>query len=665
MACDSKYLIAIGIKKSTAEYLAENMKNVLETLREKPMSLISYMTTEEIYAARANDAKETYASQLFSLLLPYEFRPLSVMRIYDSLEKDFLTEINQCLSRAYGEELEDNPDGLCDMLCTLAKEHPYRLCGFDSFEKVDGFALDQGIDSLSDDRLKAAILDVLRNCTTFADPRFSDLNGGTCVEEGKLYDYTALLLKMEDMDYSLFKSALVKLFMNGEIHISHIGPSEYIFPKHTANIEFGIAKIINRKFGAKQPELKNLSRLIEKAEAELGILLSDEQSDAVRMALSYPISVITGGPGTGKTAVQKVLIETFEWATKCMPVRLIAPTGQAAKRMTESTGYPATTIHKALRLTAGDYEVSEDLSIDEGLIIADEASMIDEDLFYALLSSISDESRIVVVGDVNQLPAIGTGAVLRELINSDKVPVTRLTKVFRQADDSPVAYNAARIKAGETILIENDRFQFKTPSLDNQGETLADLICETYAACVKESGIDNVICLTAFRRYTDTGVDALNIRLRNLVRTDITKDTPMIRIKDKIFYEGDKIVYNKNRNGLVNGDLGTILRVKGHKAAECIFGEMQVTLLGSDFENLDLAYAQTVHKSQGAEFKTVIMVTDERHKKMLNKELVYTAVTRAKEKLICCTDYKATFLGACRNPAQVRNSLLGRIIDAS
>lgn len=653
---DIKYLESLGIKKSTAVFISEKFIEPLDILRKAPMKLIPYMSSDEILKAQALDAKSTYACNLFSLLEPYGFRLNAVMNAFKNLAKELL------LDKPEDEELDLLDVRILEKsIMRKIKEAPYLLCEYVPFKTVDVFALNQGVENTSELRIEAAILEVLKNCNKASDSRLIEVNGDSCILQEKLYELVKLLLDM-DVDRTLFHRVLHRMFMEDEsIHISHIGGQTTVFSRHAADIEFGIAKIIDRKFKKGTVLFDNISRLIEKAEAELGILLSDEQSDAVRMALTSPVSIITGGPGTGKTAVQKVLIETFEWVTKCKPVRLIAPTGQAAKRMTESTGYPATTIHKALQISAGAYDVPDDLVLDEGLIIADEASMIDEELFHALISSISDDSKVVIVGDVNQLPAIGFGAVLRELINSKTIPVTMLTKVFRQADDSPIAYNAARIKSGEQILIENDGFQFKTPGPDTD---LVDLVCKTYEESVLKAGIDNVICLTAFRKYTDTGVDELNLKLRDLVRTDITKKTPFVYIKNKKFYEGDKIVYNKNKAPLVNGDLGVISKIKGHKTAECIFGDTEVTLQGADLESLDLAYAQTVHKSQGAGFKTVVMIADERHQKMLSKELVYTAVTRAKETLICCADKKTTFLEACKNPAKARFSLLGKIVDS-
>ena len=322
--------------------------------------------------------------------------------------------------------------------------------------------------------------------------------------------------------------------------------------------------------------------------------------------------------------------------------------------MSESTGYPATTIHKALQITPGsNKEITTE--IDEGLIIIDESSMVDAELFCKLLNNVGEYSQIVIVGDIHQLPSIGVGSVLRELINAKSVPTTCLTKVFRQASDSPIAYNAARIKKGTTELIENDKFSFVV------SENLAEEIGKTYKEAVEKNGIDNVVCLSAYRRSTDTGVNALNVLLRDIVRPDL-ENVKKTTIKNITFYEGDKIVFGKNKNDLVNGDIGKILKINSRKNILCKFGDKEVNLKGLDVEAIDLAYAQTIHKSQGSEYQDVILVVDKRHSKLLFRELVYTGVTRAKDRCICLCDAKEIFNKSIDKKAEKRNSLLSVLI---
>lgn len=632
-----EYLVELGISRSSSKFLLKKFGDeFLKILVENPSRLSSYMSSNCLAKARAIHAKNTYAKEFFTLLSRLDIKNTDVLKAYESLGED---------------------------ACEIFKRNPYSICDVILFSKVDDYARQQGFDNLAPERIEAAILEVLMNCKYSKEREFAELNGSMYVPQELLFQFVIKLIHESDMDFNSFDMAISKLYSARKIHVSRIENGDIaIYLRELAVIEFETARIIKRKLQKENMEIDNLSTIIERAQAELDILLSDEQSAAVQMALTSPLSVITGGPGTGKTSVQKVLIEAFEWATKCQPVRLIAPTGQAAKRMTESTGYPATTIHKALGLMAGELELPEGTYLDEGLIIVDEASMIDAELFHLLISAISDNSKLVIVGDVNQLPSIGVGAVLRELIKAEKIPFSMLTKVFRQADDSPIAYNAARIKTGEKMFIENESFQFR---ISDSCDSLASLVTNSYVEAVNEFGIDNVICLTALRRKTDTGVDELNPVLRSLVRKDITANTPYATCGNKKYYSGDKIIYNKNKNGLVNGDLGNVKEVLGGKTVLCEFGDIEVTLKGAEMEALDLAYIQTVHKSQGEEFKSVILVCDSRHS-MQNKALIYTGVTRAKQQIICCcSGSRDTFISSISKLNTYRHSMLGTLLSYS
>lgn len=572
----SKYLKRIGLPKGSADFLAGKYGDkILQIIAEKPMTLSPYLSSKEIFRARALDAKYRYAQPIFRMLEEEStFSPVSIFNIWDKCGKEDAVK--------------------------KIKENPYIIQGYEDFKKLDDFALSRGENPRSKRRIEAAIKEVLDTCDSNRNPNLERVHGSTCVPKKDLYQYTTDFLGDEELPESTFSEVLRSMHVARKLHIAYSLPETPVYPLHLAEIEYDTARIIKRKL-KKSTQFDNLSTLIDRAQAELGILLSDEQSNAVRMALNSSVSVITGGPGTGKTSVQKVLIEAFEWATKCKSVRLMAPTGQAAKRMTESTGYPATTIHKALGLLAGEkIIVKDDVFIDDGLIIADEASMVDEELFHALISHISDDSKLVIVGDIEQLPSIGIGSVLRELILAEAVPTTRLTKVFRQASDSPIAYNAARVKTGEQEYIENELFRFiETGSGSTPEETslkIAEAASAEYAQAVAAEGIENVICLTAFRRYTATGVNQLNERLRKAVRKDIDEKTPFVVVEGKVFYEGDRIVYGKNKGQLVNGDLGVIKQVINPRSAICSFGEgRDISLIGAELEAIDLAYAQTVH----------------------------------------------------------------------
>lgn len=630
-----KYIKKLGFSENTAIYLYSRYgANFYDILENSPYSLSDSLESDEIKKARARDAKNRYAKNLFFFLRNSQFRANEIMNIYDNYgdEKTAIAEI---------------------------KKAPYSIREFIfSFAILDKFAIMLGVERNSIEREKAAILEVMHNCTFTRDERLSHVNGSMFIPKDELAQYVMLILNQRHtvFDLNLFNRAIAELSNEKKIYTQKVeGNSEAIYPSILADIEFSIAANIKERL-QKEKKLEFSFDAMETAMATLGVNLSPEQSDAVEMALTNNISIITGGPGTGKTAVQKVIISTYRRITKGGSVRLIAPTGQAAKRMSESTGYPATTIHKALQITPNsNAEITTE--IDEGLIIIDESSMVDADLFCKLLNNVGEYSQIVIVGDIHQLPSIGVGSVLRELISAENVPTTCLTKVFRQASDSPIAYNAARIKKGTTDLIENDKFSFVV------SENLAEEIGKAYKEAVEKNGIDNVVCLSAYRRSTDTGVNALNVLLRDIVRPELKiKSVKKTIIKNVTFYEGDKIVFGKNKNDLVNGDIGKILKINSRKNILCKFGDKEVNLKGLDVEAIDLAYAQTIHKSQGSEYQDVILVVDKRHSKLLFRELLYTGVTRAKDRCICICDAKETFNKSIDKKAERRNSLLSVLI---
>lgn len=572
------YLELLGIPPSKAGFLEKKyQERVLDMLQNAPNRLLDVLSPSEVRKARVMNIKYLLDPNLYYFLSGAGFEEEDILKAYELFKK-----INRM-------------------------ENPYVLCEADiSFKKVDYLAKESGIleavCNLEAERFKYAVLEVLKNFWKTTNPEFSSLYGSTCILMEDLYDK---MMELTDLEYdrTYFQERVGALFLGGFLSITHMDGKTYVHERKAAAMEGRLARAI--RCHREYPEDfiladdATLTRYIELSEAELDIQLSDEQADAVRMAVSSPISVLTGGPGTGKTAVQKVLISTFEWATKCQPVRLIAPTGQAAKRMTESTGYPASTIHSALKIRAGEncLEAECDEELSEGLIVVDEASMVDEELFTLLMEHIGENSRILIVGDVNQLPAIGIGNVLKKLIEANTIPVTRLTRVFRQVKDSPVAHNAARIQAEQLQMIEDQNFLFRIPE---RGEELSDIICEEYLKSVEADGIDNIVCLTAFRKHTDTGVDILNKRLQMLVHPERkTEKIPYIKRENRTFYEGDKIVFLKNKGNLVNGDIGYVEKVE-RNTLFCKFGDRTEKLKGEDLYAIDLAYAQTIHKSQGS-----------------------------------------------------------------
>lgn len=463
--------------------------------------------------------------------------------------------------------------------------------------------------------------------------RVSKIAGSTCIPKSQIYDYIEDLLGLEEgsITLPLLDKAVKFLALEGNVSVNRIDDQVLLSTKKAFTAEKQAAERIsfmltgNGLIAEKPKALKKMYRAIDSAMAETGMILSQEQKNAVSMILRNRISVLTGGPGTGKSATQKVLVESLKTLQPSASIRCIAPTGMAAMRMTEATGCEAMTIHRALGLMPGELKSKKLLT--EDLILVDESSMIDIFLLEALLKNISDKSSLVFIGDVAQLPSIAAGNILKNIISS-KVPVTELTKVFRQGDNS-IAFNCAKIKAGNTLLDEDESFSFV------EADTSAEIqkkVCRLYAEEVERSGIDSVCCLSPYRRKTKTGVNQLN----RAIRKELSKEQKGYceRVDGIRIYTGDKITFLKNKDGLVNGDSGTA--VKAYKGTcVCRFGEKELVLTGEDLSSIEPAFAQTVHKAQGQEYKTVIVVCDEAHQGFLTRNLVYTSISRAKKRCIC------------------------------
>ena len=491
-----------------------------------------------------------------------------------------------------------------------------------------------------------------------------DKAGSLCLPLSEAIEAAEILLKSKTISSEMVVEAAHRLHRRKMMLLTKKKGADgktvmYAYRARSAEVEFYSAERLKERIElAKNRPIHyegSPFKEIDNAQARLGVSLSYEQSDAVYNALTNRISVITGGPGTGKTATQKVLLEAYKRLSRNKPVLLMAPTGQAAKRMSQATGYPASTIHSALGISPGESDLKAGRDLKPGLIILDETSMVDAPLFCMLLRHVSRDTILVIVGDINQLPSIGAGAVLRELIEC--VPTARLTKVFRQGDGSDIAINAARINIGTAKMIEGEKFSFIEASTS---EEIQKKVCEEYARQVDLVGADNVVVLTPFRKSTPTGVNALNAALRKALNKDKSR---YVKHENMKVYEGDKIIFLRNKFGLVNGEVGVAEKIVGDKV-KCRFREKSILLSGTELSMIIPAYSQTVHKSQGAEYPVVILVADTAHSRLNSKKLVYTAVTRSKEKLICIGQKKAAFEAAVMNPTAERYSNLATIVNS-
>ena len=395
-------------------------------------------------------------------------------------------------------------------------------------------------------------------------------------------------------------------------------------------------------------------------------MLSEKQKSAVRNSLVNRVSVITGGPGTGKTTILKCLIGIYEELVK-KPVTLLAPTGRAARRMAESTGRPASTVHSAIHLYQNDLEYGECVKLEEGLIVIDEMSMVDQFLMDRLMGSLpTDNYHVVMVGDVDQLESVGAGSVLRELIASEVIPVNRLTEVFRQSEEGAIIVdNATAINTGNCLLRQNDRFVFVQCYSE---EDALNRILSLYESEVREWGIDNVAILCPLRHRGMVCVDNLNKEIQEIINP-VQPGEPVYRIAGKEFRLRDRVIMTKNTEFASNGDIGILEEIVTEKddegPSETYFhinwdNGVSHDYFREEMDDVDLAYAITIHKSQGSEYASCIIPILSAQEFMLRRNLFYTAVTRSKNRVHVVYDRNsAVQTSICRNQVGKRNTMFG------
>ena len=473
-------------------------------------------------------------------------------------------------------------------------------------------------------RLEKAVLTVLIQSETGGE---LFRNGGNLfVPYPELIEKTKKLLGNVSSDSPIHQTLKV-LEDSDRVIIDTENEAVYRFVTYKA--ETDVARLVAYQLRKNIKEQPELSERLDQACDEKGIMLADEQKKAVLMALENPLSVITGFPGTGKTTIQKMILTLLRdvYHEKAM---LVAPTGRAAKCMMDSTGFTASTIHSALGLM-GEGSIMEDIPLESkrrtDLLIVDEASMMDIYLFRALLERVSAK-RIVIIGDIDQLPSVGAGAVLKDLIETNLVPLTRLSRIYRQKNVNGILINAMHIRSGEYKMCIDKAFQLH----ELCDSDIATQVVEEYLQRVQEVGLDNVILLTPYRRIGSLCSNVLNQVIQEKVNPD--KGQPSFRrnkLEDMYFRVGDPILLMKNmmEKGIVNGDVGLCTDCKEDEVT-VKFQDKEVTFSREEAKNLDLSYATTVHKSQGSEYQMVIMVLSMSQKGMLKRPILYTGLTRCK-----------------------------------
>lgn len=536
-----------------------------------------------------------------------------------------------------------------DASVRMLEENPYRLSddiGGVGFRKADEVALRIGIARESPFRIRSGI----RACL---EDNASD--GNTCME------HTELLNRVSSADYLGIDPTLVE----NELRSSACPTATsggMVFLRSYYNAEKKIAERIrsiqNTRSGpVRMPDIDALSKAT-------GVTYSKEQREAILMAATSKMSIITGGPGTGKTVTTNAVIREFE--DRGFTVLLAAPTGRAAKRMNEVTGHEAKTIHRLLEFKGDRFERNEENPLDGDALIIDEASMIDTLLMKHLLAAVPDTMRVVIVGDVDQLPSVGAGCVLRDIIDSGCVPVQHLKEIFRQAQGSDIIMNAHAVNEGRIPNIVNrdgtDFWFFGCDDISVMPELITDIVVNRVP---KKFGFDtkDIQVLSPMKREFDAiGSMRLNQRLQQALNPD---GKPVSKYGETEFRIGDKVMQTKNdyEKDIFNGDMGVILSAHDESDEKKTlltvdFDGVAVGLSRSDLANLELAYACTVHKSQGSEYPVIVMPVHESQYIMLKRNLLYTAITRSRKECILVGTRRALAIAVNNEDTRKRITML-------
>lgn len=487
-------------------------------------------------------------------------------------------------------------------------------------------------------------------------------NGHCCIPEMALVDKTAKILQVNNqIIFTILKERIDIGSLNTEV----VGGETLIYPPYLYYAEKKVATRLLQLQQATEPLSEdNLSLFIKVWEKDNQIQLAQKQKEAIKACLHHGVLVLTGGPGTGKTTVIKGILSILK--AQGLKIRLAAPTGRAAKRLSETTGQKALTIHRLLEannLAQDDnlqlgFSKDIDDQLDADVIILDEVSMVDIVLMHHFLNAVPDGCRIILVGDTDQLPAVGPGSVLKDIIRSQKVPAIRLDEIFRQAQTSMIIQNAHIINAGKLPDLRKQYSDFVFYEL-NDDTSITQKILDLCTKDLPHEGFDvlkDVQILSPMHRFL-CGVENLNLMLQEQLNPKKNQDE--LKYSSQTFRVGDKVMHIRNnyQKNVFNGDIGFIQDINNEKLTVDYFDHI-VTYEKNELNELTLAYASSVHKSQGSEYKVVIIPLSTSHYIMLQRNLLYTAITRAKQKVIIIGSKKALMTAIQSNRTQKRYTLL-------
>lgn len=550
-------------------------------------------------------------------------------------------------------------------LYSILKENPYRLADDIQgvgFRIADEIAARVGIHMDSDFRIRSGILYTLVRAS---------VEGHTCLPEKLLSSRASELLGLSP---EYMEKHYMDLAIDRKLVIKELDGIRYMYAANYYYMEMNTAVMLKELDISYEVSEKELRSRIHSIEKGTGLELDELQREAVREAACNGLLVITGGPGTGKTTAINAIIRYFEM--EGMDIFLAAPTGRAAKRMSETTGFEARTIHRMLELNGGvegtaGFERNEQNPLETDVIIVDEVSMVDTSLIHALLKAVAAGTRLILVGDASQLPSVGAGSILRDIIDSDQFHVVRLTRIFRQAAQSDIIVNAHKINRGQEVILDNksmDFFFLKRFDANVIISVVIQLIQQKLPKYVDAKPFD-IQVLTPMRKGL-LGVERLNHILQQYLNPP-DKDKAEKEHGDMVFREGDKVMQIKNnyqleweirsRHGLAidkgmgvfNGDMGLIRSISNYQEIVTVEFEegRMVDYSFKQLDELELAYAITIHKSQGSEYPAVVIPLLTGPRMLMNRNLLYTAVTRAK-KCVTLVGNDITFQNMIQNVSE-------------
>jgi exodeoxyribonuclease V alpha subunit len=530
----------------------------------------------------------------------------------------------------------------------IVKENPYRLAddiwGI-GFKTADKIAQKLGFDKNSFERCRAGIIYILN--------KLSD-EGHCYATKEQLKEETVKILELSDhnvmgtMEAMIDEKAIIR-----DIEDTIYLPSLYYS-------ETGVAKRIKDIIGGKTRRTAvDVDRIIDEVQRECSIKYDDVQIDAVKTAVESKFMVLTGGPGTGKTTTTMAIIRVFDKLG--YTVLLAAPTGRAAKRLSETTGMEVRTIHRLLEYKPDEgYKKNSENPLECDVLIIDETSMVDIVLMYNLLKAVSDETAVLLIGDVDQLPSVGAGNVLKDIIESDIVPVVRLKRIFRQAQGSMIVINAHKINNGEYPVLrggkDGDFFFIEEEDPGNVLKCIEQLCSKRLPQYYKVDPINDIQVLCPMQRGE---IGAYN--LNQVLQSALNHEETYIKYGGTVFKLYDKVMQIKNNydKNVFNGDIGRITGINSEDKSILIkFDDAQVEYDISEMDEVVLAYATTIHKSQGSEYKIVVAPITLQHYMMLQRNLLYTCITRAKKIVVLVGSKKALGMAVANNKNIRRNTML-------